>query len=208
MVRTLLTGFGPFGGVTSNPTQRLVELFGQTGAEGHLLTCCVLPVSYERAPAAMTEALSAGASDGAPFDLIWMLGVAARETRWRVEKFGRNRNGRKADADGACLPRVIEPDAPSLLESTVPVLRVRQALTAAGIPARVSLSAGSYLCNYILFRALRDVSKAGLSARSGFLHVPPDSETASPESAAGPVFPFDLHVRALTTTLAELARTV
>ena len=202
--QTLLTGFEPFGSVRSNPTQRLVEHFARTGSEGHELTTCVLPVSYDRAPAMLFETIRRGGRDGAPFDLIWMLGVAVKETRWRCEKFGRNRNGHAADNEGSKRSGICIGEAPKLLTSTVPVLAVRQSLSKAGIPARVSLSAGGFLCNFVLFQALWFASQSGLAANIGFLHVPADTDTLEPKSDTVPTFPFDLHVTAVATTLAML----
>jgi pyroglutamyl-peptidase len=84
MTRTLLTGFGPFGRVVSNPSSRIVAHFAQAGAAGHDLTTRVLPVSYARAAREIRALLSAGG-----FDAALLLGVARRETHLRLEQFGR-----------------------------------------------------------------------------------------------------------------------
>jgi pyrrolidone-carboxylate peptidase len=50
-MRTLLTGFGPFGAIAHNPSARIVEQLARGGSPGHRLTCRVLPVSFARAEA-------------------------------------------------------------------------------------------------------------------------------------------------------------
>src|SRR5438270_8730212 len=99
-MQTLLTGFGPFGAVLSNPSQRLVDRFAAHPVPGHDLSPLVLPVSFTRTPVLLAEALSRGGRDGVPFDLVLMLGVAANAAAWRVERYGRNRNAATEDVDG------------------------------------------------------------------------------------------------------------
>src|ERR1051325_1248782 len=117
MVRTLLTGFGPFGSVTDNPTARLVEHFGCMGAPGHALTTCVLPVSFARASAEVADRLRAGRYD-AQLLLAWAGGAATL----RIERYGRNRNNpRLVDMDGAMPADLALPDAPRLYPATMHV---------------------------------------------------------------------------------------
>ncbi len=203
-MKILLTGFGPFGDVVSNPTERLVRHFDRHGVPGHHLATCVLPVSYGRAPAILRETIERGDDKGRPFDLVWMLGVATASTVWRVECFGRNENSSAWDADDFAPPPKIDPLGPRALEVTVPVGRLVSELTRAGLPVAPSENAGAYLCNHALYTALRHLRRTGSAARAGFLHVPADSETLE-QGARPPVsFSFAQHVLAVTVTLAAL----
>ena len=204
----LLTGFGPFGDVVDNPTERLVRHFERHGIPGHRLKTCVLPVSYSRAPGLLIEAIEQGSDLGSPFDLVWMLGVASISRGWRVERFGRNENSSALDADDFLPPPRIDPSGPAILEATVPVELLASELAKAGLPASLSDSAGAYLCNHALYTALRHLRQSGSRALAGFLHVPADDITLERGASPPAVFPFVQHVRAVTVTLEVLATVV
>lgn len=206
-MNTLLTGFSAFRDVVDNPTERLVRHFESYGAAGHCLTTAVLPVSYKRAPVLLTEAIDRGHAVGRPFDLVLMLGVASASEYWRVERFGRNENCAIPDADEFAPPPRIHPAGPSVLEATVPVERLIGALSQAGLPAVLSESAGAYLCNHVLYSALRHVRQCDRPIQCGFLHVPADGETFCGGAGGGPAFTFAQHVSAVETALAALATT-
>src|SRR5438876_9677415 len=95
-MRTLLTGFRPFGANIDNPSARIVAHFAQVGAPGHELTTRVLPVSYDRAAAEVSELLRGGA-----FDVALLLGVASGPAVLRLERLARRPDGaRLPDVDG------------------------------------------------------------------------------------------------------------
>lgn len=155
--RTLVTGFGPFGTVTVNPSGFLAE---QCGREHRLLE-----VSYR----AVREFLAR--LDPESFDRLLLLGVASGAKKCRVELFARNLIGPTPDVHGEVPgPREIVPNAPRVLGGTLwDGTRLLSPKLIADHPRLVhSFSAGAYLCNYIYFEALlrfRD-------KKVGFLHVP------------------------------------
>lgn len=208
-LQTLLTGFGPFGTVISNLTERLVTYFAARNVPGHRLTPCTLPVSFARAPETLRAALERGGPDGRPFDNILMLGVATGSKVWRVERFGRNRDSaRLPDSDGFMPPeRTIAPDAPEVLPVSFPVEALVTALECAGLPVIASESAGAYLCNHGLFWLLCHLQRTGSPARAGFLHVPADDQTFAPGLTTAPMFPFARHIVAVETVLSALLET-
>lgn len=205
-IQTLLTGFGPFGNVIKNPTERLVRHFAEAEVPGHDLTTCVLPTSFQRAPQIMSALLRKGGRDGQPFDNVLMLGVATGSPHWRVERWGRNHSDGKADADGF-TPNAgqIVAGGPEVLPVTVPVEALLAALEQEGLPVTPSDSAGGYLCNHILYVTLHGLQCAEPSAQAGFLHVPADEQTLAPDAKPAPVFAFVQQVVAVETTLAVLA---
>jgi pyroglutamyl-peptidase len=102
-------------------------------------------------------------------ELVLMLGVAEGTSEIRVERFGRNvDDARIADVDGA-EPHGAIADGPDVLPVSIDVNAVLHALLRAEIPAVVSESAGSYVCNHVLYATLAAVEVP----RIGFLHVPP-----------------------------------
>ena len=153
-MRTFVTGFGPFGAIADNPSGRLAEACGRPFR--------VLEVSYEAADAFLAEVVPD------EFDNLLMLGVAASRERITPEIFARNWRGAVPDVRGASLPGPIEEGQPLLLESTLWNAHLIASLSS--LPELfASLDAGSYLCNYVSYRALRRFPQK----RVGFLHVPP-----------------------------------
>ncbi len=85
------------------------------------------------------------------------------------------------------LGRAIESDGPAARASTIPCAEIRTALLEAGIPARLSNSAGSYLCNATLYSALGLCEAARIPC--GFIHLPYASEQVAEllRSGKGPI---------------------
>jgi pyroglutamyl-peptidase len=204
-IRTLLTGFGAFGNVADNPTERLVRYFENREVPGHKLTTCLLPVSYRRAPALLIETLRRADVDGRPFDLVWLLGVASGSPHWRVERFGRNENSGAPDTEDHTPPPQIAGNGPAVLEATIRVEPLVSALQQAGLPATASDSAGGYLCNHALYVALWHLRQNGSACRAGFLHVPADPNTMRVGDAGTAYFSFEQHIQAIDVTLSVLA---
>lgn len=166
MTRILLTGFAPFGGDASNPSEDVVRAVGTAWAPAHELHAEVLPVSFAEAATRM-RALVAEHSP----DVVLATGLAGGRTAIGVERVAINlMDARIPDNDGdqpIDVPSV--PGAPAAGFATVPVKRIVRALVSMGVPAEVSHSAGTYVCNHVFFTALQS---APSPARVGFLHLP------------------------------------
>ncbi len=199
--QTLITGFGAFGKVKSNPCEKALAHFSGQVTAGQLITTCLLPVSYSQAPLFLEMALRAGGKHGAPFDFILMLGVAAGSSGWRVERFGRNFNGSAPDIEGVSPPPSIVQEAPEILEATLPVEDIRLALEAVGLPVVISESAGDYLCNHIFYRALWELRCSGSQTLAGFLHIPADTDTFDSHERNTIAFSHDQHLLAVEAAL-------
>ena len=185
--KTLLTGFGPFGAVISNPTQRLAERFADE------VETLVLPTSFARAPSLIVRALAERS-----YERVVMLGVAVSTPHFRVECFAHNADeGGAPDVDGFVPPmRAIAAAAPHRLPVTIVPKQWLDALAAVNVPVELSESAGGFLCNHALFHALH--SSRGRPTQIGFLHVPADDATG----LQGDRFmPFSEHVRAVRALL-------
>ncbi|MBI2390292.1 MAG: pyroglutamyl-peptidase I [Deltaproteobacteria bacterium] len=188
-MRVLLTGFGPFGDVASNPSERLARHFAPR------VVTLALPTSFARAARGMREALGAD-----EFDVVLMLGVAESAQAVHVETQGRNRDeARIADVDGAQRRGPIVDGGPEVLPVTIDVARVQGALASAGLAARLSGSAGAYVCNHLLYATLFHLRET--STRAGFLHLPADRHTHAPPRCERA---FDEHVAAVEAALSAL----
>jgi pyroglutamyl-peptidase len=206
VLQTLLTGFGPFLSVVSNPSERLTAYFEANPMPGHSLTTRILPVSFREATGIVQQAIDQGGAEGQPFDVVLMLGVAAKRPHWSVECVGRNRSTTsEADSENSLWPyECIVADAPEILPATLPTAELVSALEAVGLPAVASDSAGDYLCNHLFFWTLSHLQAQNHPARAGFLHIPADPDTFAPGVDAEPTFTFQQHCAAVQAVLEAL----
>lgn len=161
----LVTAFMPFGGDSMNPTEAiLVRLPAKI--RGARLFKLLLPVEFKAAP----EILLDGMRRISPAAVI-MLGQAGGRSAVTPELFGRNVMEARIPDNAGFSPHgepVAEGGAESL-SSTLPNERIVGAIRALGLPAELSESAGTYVCNTLLYSAL---SAAGGSLPVGFIHIP------------------------------------
>lgn len=170
----LLTGFEPFGGDDRNPSGDAVEQVAAAWTGQAELATAILPVAYDRA----AERLRTLIAERDP-DVVIAAGLAGGRTAVTPERVAINlRDARIPDNDGA------QPvDAPSVAGgpaayfATVPVKAIAREIDAAGIPAAVSHTAGTFVCNHVFYVAAHEAAlRPGL--RAGFVHVPWSDETA------------------------------
>ncbi|CAI9391537.1 pyroglutamyl-peptidase I [Microbacterium sp. T2.11-28] len=166
MTTVLLTGFEPFGGDAVNPSGDAVRTVAETWEGPESLVVEVLPVTFTGA----AERLRALIEVHRP-DVVIAVGLAGGRAAVGVERIAVN----LADAripDNAGAQPIDEPSidgAPAAAFATLPVKAIAAAIHSAGIPAEVSHTAGTFVCNHVFFTAL-DAVPAGVPA--GFLHVP------------------------------------
>ena len=164
----LVTGFAPFGGEPVNPSWQVVASLPAT-IGGVKVAKCLVPTEFRRAIAAVAEAIEAGQPD-----VVLCLGQAGGRFRMSVERIGINIDD-AAIADNAGAQPIDEPIAqpgPAAYFATVPVKAMVEAMRAAGVPAEVSNSAGTFVCNHLLYGVLHYLAAQGLATRAGFIHVP------------------------------------
>jgi pyroglutamyl-peptidase len=186
----LLTGFGPFGSEPDNPSERVVRaLDGTRLPGGTLVRGRVLPVAFDGARAALAAVLA----EGVPA-LALGLGLAGSRREISVERVALNlADAPIPDALGAQPDdRPLSDDGPPARFATLPVKGLVAALRAAGHPAGLSLSAGSYVCNAVLYALLEKLEPLGVPA--GFLHLP-----------RAEVWPLERQVEAVRLALATAA---
>jgi pyroglutamyl-peptidase len=175
--RLLVTGFEAFGGRPVNPSERMVRLVADAAPPGAVVSTRVLPVSYRRAFAPLAEALETERLHAA-----LLLGLGAGRSTIDFERFGVNwRGAPHPDNDGVRITgEQIDPAGPAAYFATLPVDDLVGASRAAGAPTGVSSHAGTFLCNQVLYLALRHCDRNDLKCRIGFVHLP-----LFPEQAAG-----------------------
>ena len=159
-LRTLVTGFGPFGAISDNPSSHLARKSQRSFR--------ILKVAY----AAVDQFIQELSPDS--FDILVMIGVARLTSRMRLETTARNHVGSDADVQGIVLgPGPIDPAGPaSILASTI--------ISPQNKCWEPSDNAGEYLCNYVYYRASQKFS----DNRVCFVHVPPFTEIPAPVQQA------------------------
>lgn len=165
----LLTGFEPFAGEAINPSQELVRALAGRTIAGHRLHGAALPVAF----ASAGTALAAAIARTRPV-LVLALGQAGGRARISLERVAINLvDARIADNDGAQpIDQPVLAGAPAAYFSTLPVKAMLAALQAAGIPAELSFSAGSFVCNAVFFTLLHQLARHHPGVRGGFIHIP------------------------------------
>jgi pyroglutamyl-peptidase len=169
-ITLLITGFGPFPGAPLNPTELLLARLARRRRPALMRVRAihhVFPTSY----AAVDAQLPALLKQHHP-DAILMFGLAARTKDIRIEMQARNRRAQAfPDIDGAASTRGTIKSGAHTLHGRAPFTRLLAAAHAAGLRARLSRDAGSYLCNYVYWRALEAARPDGPGVIA-FVHVP------------------------------------
>lgn len=177
--RVILSSFGPFPGVTENPTRRVARhvaglLEDSWGLHAEIIE---LQTRYDVAADALLSALDA--RRGA-FDAVIALGVATLRHHVEIETIARNhRQTGSADAEGRVLrpeEALIEPGAPAWITAPVPVEATLNHLARRGLRVAPSANAGTYLCNELLYRLIRWGRRNAFDGPLGFIHIPPPQQ--------------------------------
>ena len=175
--RALVTGFVPYGGRGRNPAAEIAQALDGRTISGMPVVGRALPVSYAEIGRAVD-----GLLEEIDPRVVISLGLWPGETAVRIERVGLN----LADFEVPDNVGRLASDEPILgngataLYASLPIRKIEQALLDAGIPARISNSAGTFLCNACLYSFLSAAAARATRAICGFIHVP-----YLPEQVAG-----------------------
>ena len=122
----------------------------------------------------------------------------------RLERIGVNINDFEIpDNEGVLKTGAVEPDGPTVRISTLPLERIQQGILDAGIPARLSSTAGNFLCNALLYATLGIIEKQTKTIPAGFIHIPYlPSQVAGMVESTRMEQALELHQRADTASMA------
>jgi pyroglutamyl-peptidase len=181
----LLTGFGPFPGVSENASERFVPKLAHLAARrfsAHRVVARILPTEWERAPSRLEMLYERERPK-----LVLHFGVSSHADGYVIETIARNTRKAAEDATGA-LPRddVVMRGGPETLSARLPAQDIKLRLAAMKVPAVTSDDAGGYLCNAILYRSLLFAEQIEQPDAVGFLHIPQVIEPALLKSRAKP----------------------
>ncbi|MBQ6293970.1 MAG: pyroglutamyl-peptidase I [Lachnospiraceae bacterium] len=161
----LVTAFEPFGGDKLNPTQLVLERLPEK-IGGRRLENVLLPVEFGR-----SREIACAAYDRVRPAAVVMLGLAGTRGEITPETTGRNLMKARIPDNAGYQPQdlPIAEGGPEELASTFPIDAIIAAVGRAGVPCRISHSAGLYVCNSLLFSMLWH---NGGAVPTGFIHVP------------------------------------
>ena len=167
-MKALVTGFEPFGGEPINPAlEALRRLPPRLGAL--TLATRVLPTAFGRTLGALENAVLTTAPD-----IVLCLGLAGGRAALSLERVAINiDDARIPDNDGLQpidLPVVA--GGPAAYFATLPIKAATAALRQAGLPAVVSNSAGTFVCNHVFYGLMHLAAMRQPGLRGGFLHLP------------------------------------
>jgi pyroglutamyl-peptidase len=169
-MRVLLTGFEPYGGRSLNPAFETMRSLDGRAIAGAEVVGRALPVSLKQ----LRQTLALYLEEVRPRAVI-ALGLWPGEPMIRLERIGINvADFEIADNEGARPgDSMVAADGPAAKVATLPLRAIETALLAEGIPARISSTAGTFLCNACLYTLL-DLLDHGRrrNVPAGFIHVP------------------------------------
>lgn len=180
--RVLLTGFDPFGGERINPALEAVRKL-----EGRILEDIGVRVVAQELPTVFGKSIEvlAQAIEREQPEVVICVGQAGGRTHITPERVGINVNDARIPDNEGQQP-VDEPiveGGPAAYFSTLPIKAIVQAMRDAGIPAMVSNTAGTFVCNHVFYGLMHLLHTRSAGVRGGFIHIPylPEQVADRPE---------------------------
>lgn len=181
----MLSGFEPFGGLATNPTMDIASAAKEWRIDKAELHTVILPVVYQECATKLIEKM-----EELKPDFVISLGVAVGRSAITPERIGINiqdtaGEGKTGDNRGfQPQDKPIDENGPAGIFTTLPIREMKNKLTEMGIPADISNTAGTYICNNTMYSTLLYIERNHLPVKAGFIHVPatPDMTVLRPHT--------------------------
>ena len=169
MKKILLTGFEPFGGESVNPALEAVKRLDGAVIGDACVKICSLPVVKEKSLQVLYKEI-----DESKPDLIVAVGQAGGRAEMSLERVAINIDDyRIKDNEGnQPIDEMIISEGPAAYWTTLPIKAMLTAARQAGVPAGVSNSAGTFVCNHVFYGLMHHLQREKATARGGFIHIP------------------------------------
>ena len=200
-MKILLTAFDPFGGEKLNPAEQAAALVPETVAGASVIKLTV-PTVFGRSVETVTEAIRREKPDA-----VLMIGQAGGRSAVSVERVAINLcSAPIADNEGNMpVEEPVDASAPAAYFSTLPIVRIVSAIREAGVPAVISNTAGTYVCNQLMYGVLHFIEREGLPIRAGFIHIPFAPEQAARQSVPAPSMSIEDSAKAIAIAIRTTA---
>ena len=176
-MKIIVTGFDPFGGEKINPSIECVKALPEI--EGVELIRLELPTVFNESAVRLNEVIQEVQPDA-----VLSVGQAGGRPGITMERIAINVDDARIPDNISQQPidEAIQLDGEAAYFSTLPIKRIVKAIREAGISAEVSNSAGTFVCNHIMYQALFAATKADKPFKAGFMHIPfiPEQTTDKP----------------------------
>ena len=176
-MKIIVTGFDPFGGEKINPSIECVKALPDI--EGVELIRLELPTVFKESAKRLNEVIN----DVKP-DAVLSVGQAGGRPGITMERIAINVDDARIPDNISQQPidETIQTEGEAAYFTTLPIKRIVKAIREAGISAEVSNSAGTFVCNHIMYQALFAATKADKPFKAGFMHIPfiPEQTTDKP----------------------------
>jgi pyroglutamyl-peptidase len=168
-ITALVTGFEPYGGRSLNPSAEVMRRLNGSRFDDITVVGRSLPVAFAQLSHSIRELITTVKPD-----IAISLGLWPGEPLIRIERVAVNLADFEIPDNEGCLlaDTAVDSSRPDGLFATLPVRQIEQSLLRADIPARISNTAGSFLCNATLFTLLAVGGAIHPNMRAGFIHLP------------------------------------
>lgn len=200
-MKILVTGFEPFGGECRNPSAEVVKGLPDQIAGADIVKL-ILPVTRYEAPKAVEQAVE----EHRP-DVVLSVGQAGGRAAISVERVAVNLDDYRIPDNGENQPadEPVVAGGPDAYLCRLPVKEMAVAIQGEGIPAQVSMTAGTYVCNHVLYSACHLLNTKYPHGKAGFIHIPylPEQVTDKPGM---PSMCLELSIRAVEIAIETIVK--
>ncbi len=167
-MKVIITGFDPFGGEEMNPAYEAVKLLPDI-INGHSIIKIEIPTVFRKSLQVLEDAIKKEQPD-----IVICVGQAGGRFGITPERVAINQDdGRIPDNEGnQPIDETIHNDGEMAYFSKLPIKKIVSNLQKEKIPASVSNTAGTYVCNHVMYGLLYMIDKVYSDIRGGFIHVP------------------------------------
>lgn len=192
-MKVLVTGFDPFGGENVNPAYEAVKLLPDI-IEGAQIIKLEIPTVFKKSIEVVKEAVE----NDQP-DVVINVGQAGGRACVTVEKVAINLAdaGIPDNAGDSPQDEPLEEDGPDAYFSTLPVRAMVENVKSHGLPCEISYSAGTYVCNSVMYRVLHLAARSYPNMKAGFIHVPYSSEQVANKDRPLASMPIEIIAKSL-----------
>ena len=167
-MKVLLTAFNPFGGESVNPAQEAVEAVADTVAGAEVVKL-VVPTVFKKSIETVHEAMKKEKPD-----VTFCIGQAGGRIGLTPERVAINLDDARIEDNEGNQPvdSPIFEDGKNAYFTSLPVKAMVQKIKDAGVPSSISYTAGTFVCNHLMYGVLYYIEKEFPGMKGGFMHVP------------------------------------